>query len=45
MHATSTRVIDKALGIAIAAVFVLMGGILLWKMLTVSGPPPSRPAS
>lgn len=43
MHATTTRVIDKALGIAIAVVFLLMGGILLWQMLIYQRPEP-RPA-
>jgi NADH dehydrogenase FAD-containing subunit len=43
MHATSTRVIDKALGIAIAAVFTLMGGIFLLKMLTYQRPEPTPP--
>ncbi|TVP69381.1 MAG: NAD(P)/FAD-dependent oxidoreductase [Leptolyngbya sp. LCM1.Bin17] len=41
MHATTTRAIDKALGMAIAAVFLLMGGLLLWQMLTYQRPEPS----
>lgn len=43
MHATSTRLIDKALGMAIAAVFLFMGSVFLLKMLTYQRPEPTPP--